>query len=221
MDARQNALQLFTRFRAEHHGVFLITRDVDAKMFLYAAKRLANKLVDERVRCFAVMAPDWHKEEPISDVVLKSFFALDVQPIPDTSKYVARLAAFPERTMTLHMKKNSSESKHDGHVTATTTFVLGKDIQVHNVQLLNIHQIMTFDELEIPDISRVHLYGCVHMTDVSHVPAALLAEKCTKLSDTQYLIEEIVPITDEMRKRFDIKSLAKQWFLSKAKLGSK
>ena len=220
----EDGLKLYANFTREYPtGVFIITRDCDAKCFMYIAQRHLNTLVGEKVKCVAMIAPNWHKEESIHEVVLNSFFKLHVTSIEGTSKHEARMAAFPERSMILHLKKNSAESKNDGHVTATGTFVLGSGKataanSVHNVQLLSMHQIVIFDEMEIPDIRRVHLFGCVNKENVQHIDATLLANYCKPYTETQLLIEEVVEITDEMRKRFDIKSLATQWFLSKAKL---
>ncbi len=216
----EDSFKLYNRFVQEHPtGVFLITRDCDAKMFMYIAQRQTNTLVGEKVRCMAVMAPDYHLEQPIHEVVLNNFFRLKLNPVPGSSKHEACMAAFPERFMMLHLKKNSTESKNDGHVTATTTFALGKQkILVHNVQLLSMKQIMTFDELEIPDLQRVYLYGCVNLENMKHVSPELFTEYCKPISATQCLIHEIVEITPEMRKRFDVKALAAQWFMSKAKL---
>jgi len=211
------ALQLYNRFREEHNGVFLITRNCDAKMYLYIAKRAGNVLVDNKVDCSVVLAPNWHKQEKIPDVILDNFFALSVFPIAQTSKYTACMAAFPQRPMTLHLKKNSTEHKSDGSVNAMLTFWLSPTASVDNVQLLVMEQEMTFDELEIPDLTRVRLYGCVNVANVKHLSKHMIAEHCVPLSETQVLITEVLEVTDEMRKRFDVRTLARQWLLSKAK----
>jgi len=216
MDAVRS-LHLFNRFREEHPGVFLITRNCDAKTYLYLAIRQANVLVDQKVKCMAVLLPDWHKQEPIAEVIMDNFFALKVQTIPNSSKYTATMAAFPQRQMMLNLKKNSSESKSDGTVTATLDFQLSSTVSVENVQLLNMYQEMTFDEMEIPNLTRVHLFGSASKTSVQHLSPEMFAKCCTPFSPTQVLIEEVLEVTDEMRKRFDVKAIAGQWLMSQAK----
>jgi len=214
----EDSLKLYTRFIQEHPtGVFLITRNCDAKIFMYIAKRQANTLVGDKVKCMSAMLPDFHKEEPIAEIILNEFFKLHLAPITGTSKHEARMAAFPKRSMILNLKKKQEDAKHEGHITATSTFLIGKS-EVPNVQLLSMCQIMTFDENEIPDLQRVHFYGCVHKDNLAHVDKALIKKHCQVQSETQYLIEEVFEVTDEMRKRFDIKTLAAQWLLAKVKI---
>ncbi len=216
MNAGQ-ALQLYNRFRQEHNGVFLITRNCDAKMYLYTAEREANQLVRQKVRCTSILAPDWHKQESVPEVLMNHFFGLNVQSMTNSSKYTANMVAFPERFMTLHLKKNSSEGKSDGSVTATLTFHVAPNVVVEDVQFLLMEQDMKFDDMEIPDITCVRLFGCVNKANIKHLTPTIIAQCCTELSATQVLIVEILPVTDEMRKRFDVKALARQWFISKAK----
>jgi len=203
-----NALRIFTKFCDDVPDlIFYMSRDCDAKMYSYRAQRKGTELKD--VSCHIVTCPDFKTEEAIPEVLLRAFFQLNIERIEGCrSKYNAYLRAFSKRTMTLHLKKS-------GLVTATATMKLPSGDAIHDVDIINIHMAMVYDANDIPDILYLTIFGCV---DKDAVPTSL-HRHCIVIADdpSMLMIKEIMPITDEMRKQFDLKSLAKEWFLSVTK----
>jgi hypothetical protein len=150
-------------------------------------------------------------------MLLDSFFGNKTTLVPNTHTYVSRINALPEREMILHLKKNTTPTSSDGHVTAEGSLEIAPGIVVHKAQIINIHMKMTFNELEIPDVSEVRVHACTRIENVQHVPKEVFLRCCKKISDTQVLVTEIIPVTDQLKKRFDAATLTKKFFSSLTK----
>lgn len=206
-----DCLKLYTLFRNAHKNlVFAISRSCDTKMYGYCANRIAGDMLqpENEVSCFSVECPDFHAKSDIAPVLLNNFYKLHVSGIPNTKKYHAKIAGFPDRVLTLHLKKNSSPTKNDGNVTSTATLNVAGTM-LENVQVFCIHKFMTFDALERPDVTGVVVFGCINKTNVPET----MRHKFHAISQTQYLVYETIAITDEIKNRFNAITLLKDWLL--------
>lgn len=185
-------------------GLFLMTRNCDAKTCMYTANRKENRLVKgNEVHCAWTTYPEFKQEASVTDVLYKNFFGLQAKQIEDSSRYEARLAGFPNRPMILRLGKKIS-------VTPMATFLVGPEtISVPEVDVIDLHMNMNFDALGVPDLLSVVAYGIVR---ADRVPVTA-KPYCTPVPNTEFVIVyEKIAITDEMRTRFDVTDLAKQWF---------
>ena len=198
------SLKLFNAFQHEHKNlVFYMSRSCDTKLYGYFANRNNNALIREHeVDCGSIMLPDWKTKSEVPAMILDRFFALVVSPIPNSKKYAAVLAGFPDRKMTLNLKQDSKLGKNDGIVTSTSTMhVAGETL--HDVRVFCMHKVMTFNAMEIPDVKKIIVFGSVSKEHVS----AKLREHLYPLSETQLLVWEEFPVTAELLKRFDVVAL--------------
>lgn len=205
------ALKVFNEFQKEHPNlIFYMSRSCDTKLYGYFANRTNNTLMpSSEVACQSIICPDWRTKSHVPDLVLNSFFALQVLPIPNTKKYSATLAGFPERVMTLNLKQDSKPNKNDGIVTSTSVMHVA-GIALQDVRIFCMHKIMTFGPLDVPDVQRIVVFGSVPKKDV---PPALAA-KLHPSSDTQFLVWEEFPVTEDVLKRFDIGAMTKAYLFS-------
>ncbi len=206
------ALKLLNVFQKEHPNlVFYMSRSCDTKLYGYFANRNNNALLqDNEVQCASVMCPEWNIKTEVPPMILDRFFALRVSPIPNSKKYHGVLAGFPDRIMTLNLKKDSKPGKNDGLVTSTSTMhVAGETLD--DVRVFCMHKIMTFNAMDIPDVKQIIAFGSVDKTKVS----PRLAAKLHSLSDTQFLVWESFPVTPEILKRFDVVAMTSAYLFPK------
>ena len=216
----KTSLQLYNTFLQERSNlIFLMSRNCDAKLNGYMAQRKENSLIAGReVTCTSVICPDFQTDIPINPIVLDQFLGMTVKPVAGTKKYEAYLQAFPERRMILSLKRNSTSSSSDGRVVASMTLTLPNGNQVADVQLFCIHQTMTFDSIGIPDIKQLVIFGCVSPKNI--LPADL---KYCITTDTKehVIVQEVIHITEEVKARFPIDALAKEWLKACVGIGAK
>ena len=204
VEAGVKYLKLFNAFLQKHKDlVFYMSRSCDEKLYSYFANRSNNTLVPaSEVTCASVYYPAFGPKCEVNGMLLDSFFKLAVRPIPDSKKYAAKLAGFPDREMTLHLKQDSKPGKNDGLVTSTSTLVVSGEA-VKDVRVFCIHKDMTFNAMDIPDVKRIVVFGVAPKQNVS----SKLAAHLHALSDTQFLVWEEFPVTQDLLDRFDIKKM--------------
>lgn len=202
------ALKIFNLFQIEYPNlVFYMSRSCDTKLYGYFANRKNNAL--KEVDCASIMFPDWKSKSEVPELILNSFFALQISRIPNSKRYSAVLAGFPDRVMTINLKVDSSEGKNDGLITSTSKMhVAGETL--NDVRVFCMHKVMTFNTMDIPDVKQIIAFGSVHKQNVS----AKLAAKLHPLSDTQLLVWEKFPVTDELLKRFDVVAMTTAYLFS-------
>jgi len=208
-------LRLFQAHRQVQSSlVFIITRSCDARQYAYYAVREGNELVREKLDCKMVECDDWKTHEALHPILLQNFFGASISRIGDSSKYNCRLAGFPERNMVLHQKKNSSPTITDGHVTSVCTFELEPGVRIQDVQLYNIYLDMTFNDLNIPDVKMVQVQGIAHLSQTKHLSKTQFQLYCMPMDENKVYVIETIPVTPELKKRFDVAALAKGFFAS-------
>lgn len=207
------ALKLFNAFKKEHPNlVFYMSRTCDEKVYGYFSTRVNDKLMaGSEVHCASIMVPEWQTKTAVPALIHDSFFALTVVPIPNTKKYSAKLAGFPDRTMTISLKQDTSPGKNDGLVTSTSTlYVAG--VPIADVRIFCMHKQMTFNALDIPDVQKIVVFGTVAKSAVAD---QALAAQLYPLSESQFLVWEEFPITQELLNRFNITELTKKFVFGK------
>lgn len=213
-ETAETHLKLMNAYRQlDPSVIFFISRTYDAKLFTYKANRVGNRLVDRNeVSCVSVMVPEFKKESEINPLLLKEFFGINVAPLAGTTKYTACVNGFKERIFTLNLKKNSTPEKSDGKVIATTDFHLPDGSVLKGVELVNVHMDVTFNRLDIPDVSKVEIFGCIQKALVPTLyHKSFITLPITPGNPEMLLVSENIIITEDMKRRFNPISLTKQW----------
>jgi len=208
-------LTAFNKTKQDKRGlIFLIARSCDLKMYGYYANRRDNALVQQNeVRCTSFFFPKCAEESDVPEFLRNNFYNLNVEKIQGSKSYRAQLVAFPQRNMTLELKKDSAPGKDDGSVASIGKLHLDGHI-AENVQIFCIYKVMDFTTgiVEMPEVEEIIIYGCVKKTSVP----TDVAQKYHSLSDSQLLIWEIMPITDDIRNRFNVSKLTQDYFFPKS-----
>ena len=212
----QFALRLYNAHRKENSAlIFSISRSCDEKEISYYAHREGDALVGKFVSCKAVVSGEWKTQTDLPPFYLDAFYGLTVQPVSGKKTYEGRITAFPDRPVLLALKPNRTPGASDGHVVARCTFELAPGISVPNVQLFKIYMEMTFNALDIPDVTRVFLFGFASLEEVArHLTKEQLAIHTQPLGEKEVYLTESIPVSAELKKRFDTAGLTKKFLES-------
>lgn len=189
-----------------------IIRTCDDLVYAYFAQRVGDQLVGKGVDCQSLQCGKFDKLEPCDPILAESFYHMDVKQIEGTKTYLSKINAFPEREMTLRMKKAPSDTKdaHPGFTLAYGTLEIAPGVKVENVHVHTFLNDLVFPDLGAPDLRAVTVYGVVPNKNLTHVPKEVRARCCVALDeDNSYVTEKIV-VTDALRKRFDVLNLTKR-----------
>lgn len=209
---------------ADPYLVCSVTRTCDGVHYAYFARRVGNELVGNYVECKLLECGKWDKLEAPDPVLLESFYGIHVKPIPNTKKYTATINAFPDREMTLIMKKapksDSKETRdHPGFTNAYGTLQLSSGHKVENAQVHTFFNDLVMPDFGTPDLRAVTVFAVTSSEAIAHLPKDIRDRHCKPFADdpSSWYVTETIVVTEELRKRFNVFDLTKRFLQNVAK----